>query len=62
MLEWLSANWVNIVIIAAVNALVVLAIVSMARDKKAGKSSCGCSCSGCALADKCHSVAKAKKP
>ena len=26
MLEWLSANWVNIVIIAAVIALVVLAI------------------------------------
>ena len=61
MLEWLSNNWANILIIALVIALVALAIRSMVRDKKAGKSSCGCSCSNCALADKCHAIQKAKK-
>ena len=61
MLEWLSNNWANILIIALVTALVVLAIVSMVRDKKEGKSSCGCNCANCALAGKCHSVQKAKK-
>ena len=61
MIEWLTNNWANILIIALVIALVALAVRSMIRDKKAGKSSCGCSCANCALADKCHSIQKAKK-
>ena len=61
MLEWLSENWVNILILAGVAALVALAVISMIRDKKAGKSSCGCNCANCALAGKCHSVSKTKK-
>ncbi|MCR4702085.1 MAG: FeoB-associated Cys-rich membrane protein [Saccharofermentans sp.] len=61
MLEWLSNNWANILIIALVTALVVLAIISMVRDKKEGKSSCGCNCANCALAGKCHSVQKKEK-
>jgi hypothetical protein len=28
------------------------------KDKKAGKSSCGCNCSHCAMAGKCHSQHK----
>lgn len=61
MLEWLSENLVNILILAGVAALVALAVISMIRDKKAGKSSCGCNCANCALAGKCHSAAKTKK-
>ena len=61
MLEWIYSNMANILIIAAVLGIVTLAIISMIRDKKAGKSSCGCNCSNCALADKCHSIQKAKK-
>lgn len=61
MLEWLSNNWANILIIALVTALVVLAIISMVRDKREGKSSCGCNCANCALAGKCHSVQKKEK-
>ncbi len=58
MIEWLYSNMANIVIIAAVLGIVTLVIVSMIRDKKAGKSSCGCSCSHCAMAGKCHPNAK----
>jgi hypothetical protein len=58
MLEWLNSNIANIVIIAAVLGIVMLVIVSMVRDKKAGKSSCGCNCSHCAMAGKCHPKAK----
>lgn len=61
MLEWLSNNWGNILIIAFVIALVVLAVISMIRDKKAGKNSCGCNCAKCAMAGKCHSAVKTKK-
>ena len=55
MIEWLAANWINILIIALVGAAVFFAVRSMIKDKKAGKCSCGCKCSGCAMADKCHS-------
>jgi hypothetical protein len=61
MLEWLSNNWGNILIIALVMALVALAVMSMIRDKKAGKSSCGCNCANCAMAGKCHSAVNKKK-
>ena len=61
MLEWLYANWANILIIALVIAILALAVISMVRDKKAGKSSCGCNCAKCAMAGKCHSNVKTKK-
>ena len=51
MIDWLAANWVNILVIALVAVMVFF-------DKKAGKSSCGCNCSHCALAGKCHSQNK----
>lgn len=37
-------------------AIVVSIILKMIRDKKAGKSSCGCGggCSGCASSSICH--------
>ena len=40
-------------------SLVLLAIVAgiitkMVKDKKAGKSSCGCGCSNCPMSSDCH--------
>lgn len=40
-------------------SLVLLAIVAgiiakMAKNKKAGKSSCGCGCGGCPMSSECH--------
>ena len=58
MLEWLYSNLANILIIGAVLGIVTLVIVSMVRDKRDGKSSCGCNCSHCAMAGKCHPNAK----
>ena len=60
MFEWFYSNMANILIIAAVLGIVTLVIVSMVRDKRAGKSSCGCNCSHCAMAGKCHSNAPKK--
>ena len=40
-----------ILVLAAVVALIVFSIV---RDRKAGKSSCGCKCSCCPMAGQCH--------
>lgn len=61
MLEWLYANLANILILMLVGALIALSVISMIRDKKAGKSSCGCNCAKCAMAGKCHSAVKTKK-
>ena len=61
MLDWLYSNMTNILVIAAVIGIVTLAVISMIRDKKAGKSSCGCNCAKCAMAGKCHSVKANRK-
>lgn len=61
MLEWLYNNMGNILILLGVAVIVALAIIVMIRDKKAGKSSCGCNCANCAMAGKCHSNVKPKK-
>ena len=47
MMAWLSANLVNIILTAVIVLIVGLLIFVMVRDKKAGKSSCGCSCASC---------------
>ena len=60
-MEWLYNNMGNILILLGVAVIVALAIIVMIRDKKAGKSSCGCNCANCAMAGKCHSNVKPKK-
>ena len=55
MLAWLSANLINIVLIAVVALVVVLLIRGMIRDKKAGKSSCGGNCASCGACGSCGS-------
>ena len=47
MLAWLSANLVNLVILAVLALAVALAIRSLVRDRRAGKSACGGNCAGC---------------
>ena len=47
MLAWLSANLINIVLIAVIVLFVGMLIRGMIRDKKAGKCSCGGNCASC---------------
>ena len=62
MLVFLSANIANIVVIAVILLVVGLAVRSLVRDKKAGKSSCGCNCASCgACSGGCGGCAAAKK-
>ena len=53
MFTWLSANLVNLVIVAVLVLIVSFAIRSMIRDRKAGKSSCGCNCASCGACGSC---------
>ena len=54
MLHFLQSNIATIITLLVVAILVFLAIFSIIKSKKAGKSSCGCSCSGCPNAEFCH--------
>ena len=53
MLAWLSANLVNITLIAALALIVGLLIRGMIRDRKTGKSPCGGNCASCGACKGC---------
>lgn len=54
MLAWITENIGTILISAGLLLIVVLIIVKLVRDKKKGKSSCGCNCAHCAMSGSCH--------
>lgn len=54
MLAWLTENLGTIVVALRLLAVVTAIIVSMIRDKKKGKSSCGCDCAHCGCCGSCH--------
>ena len=39
-------------------AIVACIVFKMIKDKKAGKSSCGCGCSSCPMSGSCHKGSK----
>ena len=53
MLNWLSANLVNLALIAVLALIVAFLIRGMIRDKKVGKSTCGGNCAGCGACCAC---------
>ncbi len=58
MFAWLSANLINIALIAVIALVVGLLIRSMIRDRRAGKSSCGGNCASCGACGKCGAARK----
>jgi hypothetical protein len=47
MLTWLSENWINILVLFIVAVLLILAIVKIVKDRKAGIMACGQKCEHC---------------
>ena len=54
MLDWFYGNLATILISLVLITVCALIILKIRRDKKQGKTSCGCGCSGCAMKDMCH--------
>jgi len=54
MLNWIAENLATILICAILILIVFLIIRYLLRQKKAGKSSCGCGCANCAMHGQCH--------
>ena len=57
-MTYLMQNLGTIVISAVLLAIVVLIVLRLMKNKKAGTSSCGCNCAHCALHGTCHKAAK----
>lgn len=53
-MEWIIANLGTIVAALLLIAAVVWIVLSLVREKKAGRGGCGCGCENCALHGKCH--------
>ncbi len=54
MFQWIGENAGTIIVCIALAALVTGIVIRMCKDKKRGKSSCGCNCGCCPMAGSCH--------
>ena len=54
MLQWIGANLGTILICLVLIAIVTFIVHYLVRQKKQGKSSCGCNCAHCAMHGSCH--------
>lgn len=54
MLTWIKANFATVIISAVLLVIVAAIIVSIVKDKRRGKSSCGCKCASCPMSGSCH--------
>jgi hypothetical protein len=56
MLQWLSQNWGNIVVLSVLAVIVGVIVFFHLRAKKKGKGGCGCGCKHCAMSGTCHAA------
>ena len=54
MMEFLSEYGGTILVSVIVLAVVTAVVIKLLKDKKAGKSSCGCGCGNCPASKMCH--------
>lgn len=54
MLEFFARNWATLLVGGAVAALLILVSLKLIRDRRAGKSTCGCNCADCPSGGVCH--------
>lgn len=62
MLLSASFHLPTFLICAALVAVVALIIVRLVRNKKRGRTSCGCGCANCPMSASCHRPAKTDTP
>lgn len=55
MIAFIYQNLATIIISLIIVAVVAAIIISMVRNRKKGKSSCGYGCSNCPMSGSCHS-------
>jgi hypothetical protein len=55
MLNFLAENYGTIIAALVVAGIVAASVITLIRNKKKGKSTCGCGCENCAMKGQCHS-------
>lgn len=54
MIGWLLANLATICVCAVLLFLTALIVIRLVKNKKSGKTACGCGCAGCGMSGHCH--------
>lgn len=54
MVNWFFENMATLLICAVLAIIVVGIVAHMVKNKKKGKTSCGCGCVSCPMSDACH--------
>ncbi len=54
MLDWFANNLATVLVSLALVAILGLIVFTTVRNKKKGKTSCGCGCKNCAMSESCH--------
>ena len=54
MLHWITENLSTIIVSAILLAIIIATSVYLIRQRKKGRSSCGCNCADCAMHGTCH--------
>jgi len=54
MNQWIAENAGTILVSIALLGMVAAIVMKLRRDRKQGKSSCGCQCGSCPMAGACH--------
>ena len=60
MFEFITENIATVLLGLAILVAVVLVVFKMIKDKKNGRSSCGCGCESCGMKGSCHKTKKRK--
>ena len=53
-MQWLSENWGTVLVALALLGIVTAIVRQLIRDKRKGKSACGCNCASCPMGGACH--------
>lgn len=59
ILSWFAAYGATLAVGLIVALIVAAIVLKLVRDRKKGKSSCGCNCAHCAMAGCCHKATDA---
>jgi hypothetical protein len=54
MAEFFSQNIGTVIVLLILLAIVAAIIAGLAKDRKQGRTSCGCGCKGCPNSGMCH--------
>ena len=54
MLNWLKENWTTLAVVLVLIGVTALIIIKLIRDRKAGRTTCGCGCSTCQMSGSCQ--------